>query len=88
MILEISQRVKLGITIRLFLCQKELNKLPPESGQPQILDQEDVFQDDPVESPKEEDIEPEFVSADNELFSLNSSLEFIEVQSRDIKRKR
>ena len=54
-----------------------------ESEQLRIL-QANVIEDDLEESSQEEDIEPEFVSADNELLSLNSSLEFIEVQSRDI----
>ncbi len=54
-----------------------------ESEQLRIL-QANVIKDDLKEYSQEEDIEPEFVSADNELLSLNSSLEFIEVQSRDI----
>ncbi len=54
-----------------------------ESKQLRIL-QANVIEDDLEESSQVEDIEPEFISADNELLSLNSSLEFIEVQSRDI----
>ena len=54
-----------------------------ESKQQRIL-QANVIEDDLKEYSQEEDIEPKFVSADNELLSLNSSLEFIEVQPRDI----
>ena len=58
-----------------------------ESEQLRIL-QANVIEDDLEESSQKEDIEPEFVSADNGLLSFSSSLEFFEFQSRDIEQTR